>query len=322
VFVNYVDYTLVRLADESARAVLFDQVALEQLVLAGYDADALLLSPPYSAVFDEFSVGLALPHRSTIEVIWTTHTGERRDARLSGYGLSSEREVRVDALWRGAVIARSRSAVSHIESVLASWPNATGVDDEIIAAAGQLPSDPDVLERERRTRMLARLRAGLRQPDALSDAVFEQWLRNSGARSVSELMIKLGNQTALGTLQLRFTPATSESDTPRRLPVSVAILVRDAPLAVAELLSESKLVRDRLRELGIERAADPSVSARQPVLVAWVIPETVFDDAGWPGAEDAGAVTPEAKNALRRKAAGRWLAREGIGLVATKVQAL
>jgi hypothetical protein len=45
-----------------------------------------------------------------------------------------------------------------------------------------------------------------------------------------------------------------------------------------------------------------------------MVPETTFDDADWPGADQPGL--SEAQRRVRRRIdAGRWLAREGIGLV-------
>jgi hypothetical protein len=313
---DYVDYTLVRLADEASRAALFNQAALEQLALAAYDADAMLIGGPYTAVFDDVSIGLSLPRRGTAEAVWgVAGGGDRREGRVSLFGLGGDGgSVRVDALWRGAVVARAASASARLSSVITRWPDAAGIDDEIIAAGG-LPADPRQLEQARRQRLLARLRAGFRQPDALTDAVLDRWLAQLGATSVGDLMARFANQLGTGTIQIGFSAPSADPPAPRRLPVTVAVLVRDTPLKVATLLADSKLVRDQLRELGVERPPDPDTAARQPLIVAWMIPDATFDDVDWPGG-DAGT-TPEARRQLRGAAAGRWLAREGIGLVTT-----
>jgi hypothetical protein len=314
--VDYVDYTLVRLADEAARAALFSQAALEQLALAAYDADAMLIGGPYTAVFDDVAIGLSLPRRGTAEAVWgIAGGGERHEGRVSLFGLGGDGgSVRVDALWRGAVVARAVSAKARIERVLTRWPDAAGIDEEIVAAGG-LPADPAQRELARRQRLLARLRAGFRQPDALTDAAFDRWLAQLGATSVGDLMARFSNQLGAGAVQIGFSAPSADPPAPRRLAVTVAILVRDTPLKVAALLADSKLVRDQLRELGVERPPDPETSARQPLLVAWMIPDATFDDVDWPGG-DVGT-TPDARRQLRAAAAGRWLAREGIGLVTT-----
>jgi hypothetical protein len=50
---------------------------------------------------------------------------------------------------------------------------------------------------------------------------------------------------------------------------------------------------------------------RSPV-VAWVLPATLFDDDGWPGATTGSNLE---KRAQRRRWAGAWLARERTGLI-------
>jgi hypothetical protein len=88
--------------------------------------------------------------------------------------------------------------------------------------------------------------------------------------------------------------------------------VRDAPLDIAALLVESRRVRGLLRDQGAERPPLPGAIGQVPVVVAWVVPATVFDDADWPGGDTGPA---EQRNVQRRLAASRWLAREAIGLV-------
>jgi hypothetical protein len=313
---DYVDFTLVRLADEASRAALFDQAALEQLALTAYDTDAMLLGGPYTAIFDELVVGLTVPRRAVAEAAWGPVTGsDRREGRWTLLGVGGDAGVRVDALWRGAVVARAVSPLSRIEHVLTAWPSPAGIDEEIVAALGGLPAAPDALEAERRARLLARLRAGFRQPAALGDAVLDAWLRDLGAGSVGELLARFASQLGTAALQLSFSaPPAEEAAAPRRLPIAVAILVRDTPLQLAQLLADSKLVRDHLRELGVERASEPGAAVRQPLVVAWMVPDATFDDADWPGGTTG---TPDARRQARRAAAGRWLAREGIGLVTT-----
>jgi hypothetical protein len=312
---DYVDYTVVRLADDRQRASLFDQRGLEQIARAAYDADAMSLGPPYSAVFDELFVGLSLPVRTRADAAWGPSTGgDRCQGSVTLLGIGGVSAVRVDALWRGSVVATAASPLAHIERVLTSWPDPGSIDAEIAKALGSLPADPARLETERRAHLLARLRVGFAQPDALTDAVFDSWLAEIGARSAGDVVERYVNQLLSGTLQLGFSAAPTAT-APRALPISAAILVRDQPVHVAQLLAESKLVADQLEDLGIERAQPSDAARAQAVVIVWMIPEQTFDDAGWPGGETA--TTADARRQLRRETAGRWLAREGIGLVTT-----
>ena len=56
---DFVDHTLVRLADESTRGVLFDDSALTGTLAAAYDVSAVAPVAPYRAVFDELTLGVA-----------------------------------------------------------------------------------------------------------------------------------------------------------------------------------------------------------------------------------------------------------------------
>jgi len=190
-----------------------------------------------------------------------------------------------------------------------------GLDAEIIRSLGALPTDQAALEAERRARLLVRLRAGFQQPEALTDAAFDGWLRQLGVASVSDLVARYADQLMTGALQVQFSEPSSDPPSPRRLPLSAAILVRDRPLDVAQLLADSKLVRDQLDDLGVKPTPDPDSIGRHPVLVIWMIPDVMFDDKDWPGGD--GAPSENAARELRRRTAGRWLAREGIGLVTT-----
>ncbi|WP_164015748.1 hypothetical protein [Pyxidicoccus trucidator] len=314
--VDYVDYTLVRLAAEASRAALFDQTSLEQVLFAAYDAEAMTLGGPYSPVFEQFFIGLSVPRRALVEGAWGPSTYlERHEARFTLEGLGAD-SVRVDALWRGAIIARASLATATLNHVVSRWPDTEGIDAAIVAALGALPESPAVLEAERRSRFLARLRAGFRQPEALSEAWLDEWLARTGTASVGELLARMRGQTATGTFQLGFSAPGAETASPRALSVAAALLIRGAPLSVAQLLADSKRVREHLEQLGVERPKTPRSEERHALVVIWVVPDTTFDDAGWPGGEDPGLDTATRRQ-RRRTTAGVWLAREGIGLVVT-----
>jgi hypothetical protein len=64
------------------------------------------------------------------------------------------------------------------------------------------------------------------------------------------------------------------------------------------------MVREQMEAAAHGRPDDPQLRPLRNVLVVWVVPQTLFQDNDWPGADAA----------ARRQAAGDWLAREGIGL--------
>jgi hypothetical protein len=305
---TYEDRMLVRLADPASRAGVFDAAGLEQLLSAAYDTDAMAIEGPFTPVFDEFSVGVALPRLADVEGSWMPSGGvDKVEARFQLSGLGTSDVIRVDALWRGAVVARTAHVTGRINAVNVAWPDMAAIDAEIIAALGNLPADPVVLEQERRQRFVTRLRAAFNQPALLSDARFDDWLRSTGATSVSDLLTNYRGVLHTGAMQVTIDQPAPPPTSPKALPVAAAILVRDQGFVVGQLLMESKLVRQRLDTLGLGRPRDASVKQRESLLVVWVLPATVFNDTDWPGAS-AGE---------RRAAAGQWLAREGIGLVAT-----
>lgn len=122
----------------------------------------------------------------------------------------------------------------------------------------------------------------------------------------------VGPVEADATARLTFEPGV----TPRasvRFPIAAAILVRPAGTSLATLLADTRAVRDQLDRLGLARPAGPELKPRRAAIVVWMLPAITFDDEGWPGGEDM-SLTSEARRERRRVDAGRWLAREGIGL--------
>ncbi len=242
---DFVDQRLVQLADPATRGGVFDAVALEQLVGAAYDADAMSVEGPFTATFDEFRLGVAAQPLAALDGTWNlVGAVDHTEAHFRVAGMGDGQLPRVDALWRGSIEARFADAGDPITSVVTTVPDARTVDAAV---------------------------------------TFDQ------PRPVSA--------------------------TARPLPIAAALLIRDATgLSIAQLLADSKTVRERLTPYGVERPPDPTLRLREPVLVVWIVPEALFDDADWPGGNGGG---PAQQRALRRAAAGEWLAREGIGLVAT-----
>jgi hypothetical protein len=275
---NFVDSVIVRLAADATRTSLFDNASLAQLLSAQYDTDTMQLTAPYAPVFDQFELGVSLPE---------------------GAGAN---QIRVDGFWRGRIVARTAIGGSVVDEVRSSWPDGHQIDAQIISALGSLPADGVALEQERRKRYIALLKAGMAQPDALTDDRFDAALRAAGLDSVGALLAAFGTQT-MASLRIHLTAGAADV-VPTPLPVAFALLIRDSP-SIADLLSASKSVRALLAPTGHALPSDPRLRTRFSLGVAWFVPLVLFDDPGWPGADrDA-----------RRTAAGAWLAREGIGLV-------
>ena len=311
---DYVDFTLIRMADPATRASLFDDETLEQMAAAAYGEEAATLTGPYQPVFQEMEIGLSIPSRSTIEGWWNSGS-THNEGRFVVAGIGRDSSVRIDALWRGGIIARVTPPTGRITEEISEWPNPSGIDAEIIAALGALPTAPTALEKERRERFIARVRAVLHQPDALTDAVFDEWLGRLGAVSVSDLMTRFRGVVSTATLRIRYSDPTAPPPSPRQLPITAAVFLRDQPIALADIVSQSKLVREHLREAGVERARDADTSARAPILMVWMVPETVFDDDDWPGGASG---TPAERRLLRRRAAAAWLGPQGIAFAPTR----
>jgi hypothetical protein len=295
---------------------LFDELSLGQLVAATYNTEVLTVQGPYQPIFNEFRLGVVLSNLGLVEGAWNPVGGvERVEARFhtSGLGLSSP--TRVDALWRGGIVARTVPATSRITQVEAKWTDTGAIDAEIVATLGSLPTDSQALEQERRTRFLSRIRSALNQPLSFTDELLDKWLFSVGARSVSDLITRLQGTVQSSAVQVTFSPPDPAPPSPKALPITAALLIRDVSFSIAQLLMESKILREQLEKQGLERSPDPSLPLRYPLLIVWVVPATLFDDAGWLGGTPG--MTPEALRDARRVVAGRWLAREGIGLVAT-----
>lgn len=309
---DFVDSVLVRLGDPASRGAVFDDAALANLVAAAYDIEAMPVGPPYSAVFDDLTVGFAAPPVALAEGDWMGAGGmDRTEIRVQLHGVGQS-ALRIDALWRGALVVRTSAARDRVEALEVALPS-LDVDPDIVADLGALPTDPALLETERRTRVIARLRAGLHQGAAFTEAHLDRLLAASHADSVSALVTDLSGQAATATVQLRYAPPPAAAPTPKSLPFAATVFIRDTGFSLATLLAESRLARTRAEELGLDVPASDDVRRRHRVVAVWIVPVATFDDAAWPGG-DAG--TPAQQWAARYARAGQWLAAEGIGLAA------
>lgn len=312
---DFVDATLLRLADADLRGGLFDESSLEQLLRATYDTSQLAIEAPYQPIFERISfffddapVALANGHWSKVG------SAEHSEFTLQWGGAASMAAPRVDAMWTGAIVASAQRSTDRVRQVEVAWASLAGIDNEI-SSTQPLPTDPGQLELARRSRLQARLRAHLDQPNAFDDAALSRWLKAMGAASATELLAEVGRSERGATLRLVFEPAPAAADRTRQsLAFIAALMIRPAGISISALLDDTRQVRARLDRQSIERARPPGPRPRFSTTLIWVLPATVFDDAAWPGASQTGLSTAEARS-RRRAWAGRWLANEGIGLL-------
>lgn len=306
---QFVDATLVRLADPTTRATLFDQDSLRALLEAGYETDQLAVNGPFNPLFDEFRLGFYAPRVGSFEGTWQGSGGaDRREASFRVTGLGDDAPVRVDAIWRGSIVARAQPTTSTIAGLDIDRVSFDDIDAQV-AAAGPVPSNPAALEQARRAVLVARLKAGADDPAAVTPEFVDAWLASSGLGSAAAI-VAAGSTAAASSVAITFSPPVGPPPGPVPLPVSIALLVRDAGESIAQLLAETKAVRDVVEPLGLERRTDSALTRRARVIVGWVVPAATFDDPDWP--TPAGGGAPRIR---RRAAASAWLAKEGIGLV-------
>ena len=315
---NFVDATLVRLADATQRNTLFAASALEGIARAAYDTDQLPLSGPYDAVFERVDLGSHLPARATGTLRWALADGRARgDGELTLDGLGGA-PLGVSAVWHGAIVARSQPAAGRISAVTVRWTDVARVDADVVTALGALPAAPAALEAARRDALLARVQAALAHPAAIDAAWLDAWLDRHGVGSVAALLEHDLATLRPAALQVHFdTTVAPGPPSPVLLPLAAAVLIRDPAtpdFSLEALVCTSKLAQRHLETLGAERPADAALPARQPITVVWLVPDTWFDDPDWPGGDPA--ATPAANRALRAAAAASWLAAEGIAIAA------
>lgn len=312
---NFTDRTLVHLATPARRATLFDEVALEQIASAAYHADRLVLEGPWSAAFTTLQLGLVLDQPVTGDFRWLS--GGHQEAQLHLARALNGAELAVDGFWRGHVIGRGVPATGRVSELALRSPRLDDIDATLEASPAGLPDDPAARETARRELLLDRIRSGAADPDALTPATIDRWLAEIGAESLGEALEERPETLPPLLGRLGFETIGPADPTPVRLPVAASLLVRD-PLknagGLAQVLRESKAVQERMADGGLELAEERGLPQRDLPLVVWLVPAEWFDDDDWPGGE--GAADPTAARALRRRAAGVWLALEGIGLAA------
>ncbi|HET9141425.1 hypothetical protein, partial [Actinophytocola sp.] len=119
------------------------------------------------------------------------------------------------------------------------------------------------------------------------------------------------------TATVRMSPSGEDpAPAPVALPVVISFVTTGAGADPRALLRASRLAR--LAAAPYPLAAGPAGAPARRVdrLVCWVVPATVFDDPGWPGA--AATTTPDQQRADRLRAARAWLAGQGVAVITTE----
>ncbi|GAA4878594.1 hypothetical protein [Actinomycetospora straminea] len=305
---NFEDATLVRLADPNERRSIFDELSLQHILEAAVDTSGITLEGPYDATFDEMRLGVSATPVIKAEGGWSDFSQtERVVARFDVAWPPGPDQLHADLMWHGTVIARAAAPSGVVDAIGADWPDIASLDDDIAL----LPAEPAELEAARRRVLLARLRAGAAQPDAISDRLVDGLLESTGVASVGELADRHAGDLATGLIRIHFAERPAPPPMPRQFLVDVALLVRAGVDRLADLFAVSAAMRSALGpELSYPQERD---HARRGPVVAWVVPAETFDDEDWPGAEPGQAA--EAARLARRTAAAAWLAPAGIALV-------
>lgn len=300
---DFSDKAILRLATPAGRNSLLDQTTLAQMAEAGFDTAAHPLTGPFALEVDTVDLGAEIARAATLEgQIVSVPGSPPMDVRLKLAGFPAAAPLRIDALWRGALIARRVPQDDRVEAVSGGF-SALDIDREIIADLGALPRSSSALEAERRRRLAARLGEGAANPDLIDSGSLDAMLGAANAADVATLIEARGT-AGLARFLLQFGAAAATPPVPVRLPSTIAVIVRDAPLRLASLLAETRTV---LSALSDTPALQPNVSEirrRSSVLVLWVVPQEVLDDDGWPGAD----------RSARRTAAAELLSPQGIAL--------
>ena len=242
---DFVDQTLLSLADPALRATLLDQEALQAVLVSAQDRSALETTGPYTATFDQLELGPDLGGAAA-DGYWSAVDGSSRTmAQFSVSGLGDSATPPVAAIWIGTITANVTTGDATVSAVSDTWTSA-GAGEEFEATA-----------------------------------------------------------------TLTLTPSAQAAAAPRTFGLTAAVFIADAPLALLELVKASARARAQVTTARPPVTAPNVITTTLPIAV-WLVNQTVFDDAGWPGAA-AGASAADA-NAARRARAAQWLAAQQIGL--------
>lgn len=301
---------LLSFSDRATAQSLFSDEALKGVVAASYGVDMAGLTGTATARFDRLQI-TPFPGAVSTEIV----SGHQATHRGNGAGgASSGRDPMIDVLWSGAVTVAAAFPKAEIALDRASVPDLSGIDAAIPAPA---PTAPAALEAARRAVLLDRLRAGAEDADAVTEALLDAWLAEAGLASVTEFLDRAAAAAVpMRQFVLSFSPLPgTAAPAPVTFPVAAAALIRDitaADFRLADLFFASRTAQARLDVEGVTPHSGAAGLPRGRPAILWVVLDSWFDDADWPGG-DTGPVA--ARRAARITVATRWLATQGIALV-------
>jgi hypothetical protein len=307
---HFVDKTLLAFSDPATVAVLFSDEALKAVISASYGLPAAGLIGAPEPRFDRLDFAPFAGQAAT-EIAAEHHAIRRSDdPGPSASGLNP----RIDVLWTGTITVSAAFPRAEIGVERVAVPDLSGIDADIPAPA---PTDPSALEVARRAVLIARLKAGAQNADAVTETMVDSWLAQAGFTSVGEFLSRASAASVpIRQFVLSFTPLPgTAAPAPASFPVSAAALIRDvtAPeFRLADLLQASRAAQARLQLEGV--APKPGGEALPPgrAAVIWVVAAEWFDDSDWPGGTSGNAA---ARRAARITRATGWLATQGIALI-------
>lgn len=158
---DFVDATILRLADESLRNAVLDGESLSQIVTASHDVAGTGIDAPFTMTFEEVSVVHDDEPRVELSGSWMTmgHT-ERTEVAVQAAGIGAA-IPRIDVLIAGAVTATARAGGSVVDRAdLAPWtpePSAAVPAGARTTATLHFADGPDETARRRRFPVAAAL---------------------------------------------------------------------------------------------------------------------------------------------------------------------
>lgn len=140
---DFVDQTVLTLADPQLRAGLLDQDALQAVVTSAQDGPALATTGPYTATFDELELGPDLGG-FTASGAWTAADGSTRTvADFTLAGLHDPASPPVTAVWIGTITANTITGDARVSAVTDVWsPAGSGEEFQSATTVTLAPAAP------------------------------------------------------------------------------------------------------------------------------------------------------------------------------------